>query len=109
MVVQDDMVAEVCNEMLHGNWCLTDVRQASNQIMAVSTGFQVLTGYTAAELLGKSPSRVLHGPHTRQEVQLLRRNSAPNKQHCGCTCGTVGALDCAAIETVMACLIKHDS
>lgn len=52
--------------MLAGSWCITD---ASGMLLAVSPGYEALTGFAAAEALGRS-SKLLHGPKTEPEVRL---------------------------------------
>eukprot|EP00878_Enallax_costatus_P023670 GHUV01025198.1.p1 GENE.GHUV01025198.1~~GHUV01025198.1.p1 ORF type:complete len:812 (+),score=246.94 GHUV01025198.1:450-2885(+) len=60
-VLEDERLAGLCGEQLAGNWCVSDQRQPDSTLLALSTAFESLTGYTAEELAGKPLAVVLQG------------------------------------------------
>ena len=52
--------------------CISDPRQPDNPVIFVNPGFETMTGYSSAEVVGTN-CRMLQGPETdRAQVQLMR-------------------------------------
>lgn len=60
---------------------ITDLAQRDNPIIYVSPGFEKLTGYSAAEVVGRN-CRFLQGPGTDRETVARLRSAIGNGQSC---------------------------
>jgi PAS domain S-box-containing protein len=61
--------------------CITDPHQPGNPLIYVNAGFERLTGYTRAEVLGRTCS-FLQGPQTQQETKEKIRAAIREEQEC---------------------------
>lgn len=60
---------------------IADARQPDNPLVYVNHGFEILTGYAAAEVLGTN-CRFLQGPDTNPETTAIVRSAVENEQPC---------------------------
>jgi hypothetical protein len=66
-LLQDEVLTATCEQLLAGCWCVTDPSKPGNPFVAISNQFEAVTGYAAAEVLGRG-CKLLHGPKADLEV-----------------------------------------